>query len=307
MAPLSGSTGTDTDITERKSAEIRLEETRHELARVSRVTTLAQFAAVVAHETSQPLNTILLNARACLRWLGARRLRSISCATTLQDIADAAKQANEVMIRNRGMFSRRSVEKQVMDMNGIVRDVVALARTRLHRSRVDLALNLDDDLPAIRGDRVELQQVLLNLLLNAIEAVETANPPSREIRVTTRRSADALVQISVRDTGIGLRGIDTKSLFMAFLHDKTVGNRGRALDLPIHRRRPWRASVGGRRGRTGRDVHVHDTNCRAGRAQKGQSAARHIHSLNAAGIEASDVSDRRRSWQAGQQPDQSRD
>ena len=216
-------TGTDTDITERKSAEIRLEETRHELARVSRVTTLAQFAAVVAHETSQPLNTILLNARACLRWLAGTTPPVDHLRATLQDIADAAKQANEVMVRNRGMFSRRAVEKQVMDMNGIVRDVIALARTRLHRSRVDLALNLDDDLPAIRGDRVELQQVLLNLLLNAIEAVETANPPSRQIRVTTRRSADALVQISVRDTGIGLRGIDTKSLFMAFFTTKPSG------------------------------------------------------------------------------------
>ena len=215
--------GTDTDITDRKSAEIRLEETRHELARVSRVTTLAQFASAVAHETSQPLNTILLNARACLRWLGRSAPSVDQLRTTLQDITEAAKQANEVIARHRGMASRRSVEKQTMDMNGIVRDVVTLARTRLHLSRVAVEMTLDQDVAPVLGDRVEIQQVLLNLMLNAIEAVEAANPASRLIQLHTRQLGGTLVQISVRDSGIGLRGVDTNSLFAAFYTTKASG------------------------------------------------------------------------------------
>ena len=215
--------GTNTDITERKNAEIRLEETRHELARVSRVTTLAQFAASVAHETSQPLNTILLNARACLRWLKGTAPSVDQMRTTLQDIADAAKQATEVMVRNRGMFSRHPVEKQTLDVSAMVRDVLALARTRLNRSRVSVELTLDSSLPDVVGDRVELQQVLLNLLLNGIESVEAANPTSREIRIDTRRSDAAHVQISVRDDGVGLRNVDVKNLFTAFYSTKPTG------------------------------------------------------------------------------------
>jgi PAS domain S-box-containing protein len=215
--------GTDTDITERKNAEVRLEETRHELARVSRVTTLAQFAASVAHETSQPLNTILLNARACLRWLRGTAPSVDQMRTTLQDIADAAKQANEVMIRNRGMFSRSPVEKQALNVTDIVRDVVALARTRLNRSRVSVETTLASTLPEVVGDRVELQQVLLNLLLNGIESVEAANPSLRGIRIEAHRSDPAHVQISVRDTGVGLRGADIKNLFTAFYTTKPTG------------------------------------------------------------------------------------
>ena len=215
--------GTDTDITERKSAEITLEETRHELARVSRVTTLSQFAASIAHETSQPLNTILLNARACLRWLGGNQPSIDQLRMTLQDIADAAKQANEVMTRNRGMVSRHPTEKQLLDVNMIVRDVGALARTRLHKSRVKLDMALEPDLAEILGDRVELQQVLLNILLNGVDAVEAASPAVRQISMRTRETTDGFIEISVRDTGVGLRGVDVRKLFAPFYTTKPAG------------------------------------------------------------------------------------
>ena len=215
--------GTDTDITERKSAEITLEQTRHELARVSRVTTLAQFAASIAHESSQPLNTILLNARACLRWLRNDAPSIDQLRATLQDIADAATQANAVINRNRGMFSRRRAEKKILDINSIVQDVISVARPRLHRSRVVLETILDPDLPGVLGDRVELQQVLLNIILNGIEAVETANPTVRQLSVQTRTTRDGFVQISVRDTGVGLQDVDLKNLFAPFYTTKPEG------------------------------------------------------------------------------------
>jgi PAS domain S-box-containing protein len=215
--------GTDTDITERKSAEISLEETRHELARVSRVTTLTQFAASIAHETSQPLSTILLNARACLRWLGRTSPSIDQLRATVQDIADAAKQANEVINRNRGLFSRRRGEKQLLDVNGIIRDVVPLARTRLHKSRVQLEMSLEPDLPEVVADGVELQQVLLNIFLNGIEAVEAANPPVRQLSVQTCATTDGQIQICVRDTGVGLHGVDVRDLFTPFYTTKPAG------------------------------------------------------------------------------------
>ena len=215
--------GTDTDITERKNAEITLEQTRHELARVARVTTLAQFAASVAHESSQPLNTILLNARACLRWLRRDPPPIDQLRTTLQDIADAATQASAVINRNRGMFSRRRAEKKLLDINGIVHDVISLARTRLHKSHVLLEALLDPAVPRILGDRVELQQVLLNIFLNGIEAVETANPTVRQLSVQTQTMRDGLVQISVRDTGVGLGDVDPGNLFAPFYTTKPEG------------------------------------------------------------------------------------
>jgi PAS domain S-box-containing protein len=215
--------GTDTDITERKNAEITLEQTRHELARVARVTTLAQFAASVAHESSQPLNTILLNARACLRWVRRDPPPIDQLRTTLQDIADAATQASAVINRNRGMFSRRRAEKKLLDINGIVHDVISLARTRLHKSHVLLEALLDPAVPRILGDRVELQQVLLNIFLNGIEAVETANPTVRQLSVQTQTMRDGLVQISVRDTGVGLGDVDPGNLFAPFYTTKPEG------------------------------------------------------------------------------------
>ncbi len=215
--------GTDTDITQRKSAELTLEQTRHELARVSRVTTLAQFAASIAHESSQPLNTIVLNARACLRWLRKEPPSIDQLRTTLQDIADAATQASAVINRNRGMFSRRRAEKQLLEVNSIVHDVISLARTRLHKSRVLLETVLDPTVPGIVGDRVELQQVLLNIFLNGIEAVETANPAVRHLWVHTLTTREGLVRISVRDSGVGLRGVDLRTLFEPFYTTKPEG------------------------------------------------------------------------------------
>jgi PAS domain S-box-containing protein len=214
-------TGTDTDITQRKNAEIRLEESRHELARVSRISTLTH-CAVVAHEASQPLNAILLNAQASLRWLAGPSAPVDDLRDTLRDIAEAAKQANEVVSRHRAMASRHSGTRQSVDLNDIVGEVVALARSRLQKGRIDVETSLELGLPEVLGDRVELQQVLLNLVLNGIEAVEAANPPSRQLWVRTGAQG-TLVQVSVRDAGVGLRRVDAGKLFTPFYTTKASG------------------------------------------------------------------------------------
>lgn len=206
----------------RRDAEAGLERTRQELARVARVTTLAEFAASIAHEVSQPLTAILANAQACLRWLrGAPPGDDLRDA--LVEIADAARLANDVMVRNRELFRRGTVEKQPLGINDVVRDVAALARVRLHHSDVRLETTLDEGLPAVLGDRIELQQVLLNLLLNSIEAMESVDSRSRRLHVRTHRASEEHVQVTVRDTGIGLAGVDVDRMFTAFYTTKPGG------------------------------------------------------------------------------------
>lgn len=215
--------GTDTDITDLKVAEAGLERTRHELARVSRVTTLAEFAASIAHEVSQPLTAILMNAQACLRWLRKPDPPNDELREALGEIAEAANRADDVMSRNRELFRHHTVQKQLVGINSVVAEVAVLARARLQHSSVTLETTLENGLPDVLGDRVELQQVLLNLVLNAIESMETAAGSTRRLHIHTRRAGDDDVQVTVRDSGVGLAGVDRERLFTAFYTTKPTG------------------------------------------------------------------------------------
>lgn len=206
----------------RHLAEAGLEQTRHELARVARVTTLAEFAASIAHELAQPLTAILANAQAGLRWVKGPSEKDDELRATLADIADAARLAREVTARNRRLFQQQPALKQRVDINGVVDDVVALARGRLERSGVALALALDPQLPPVLADRVGLQQVLLNLVLNGIEAMEAVDARSRRLEIATSAEDDQ-IRVSVRDTGVGLAGVDLDRMFAAFYTTKPAG------------------------------------------------------------------------------------
>ena len=206
----------------RQAAEAGLEQTRHELARVARVTTLAEFAGSIAHELAQPLTAILANAQAGLRWVKGPSAKDDDLRATLADIADAARLANEVMVRNRRLFQHHVVQKQPLNVNSVVDDVVALARVRLEQSGVTLELSLDQDLPTVLADRVGLQQVLLNLVLNSVEAMESVDTRSRRLEISTG-SRDGHVRVTVRDTGVGLGGVDVDRLFTAFYTTKPAG------------------------------------------------------------------------------------
>ena len=216
-------TGTDTDITERKQVEASLEEARREFTRIARVTTLAQFAASIAHEVSQPLGAILMNSKACLRWLARPGASTTELRDALLDIVEAANRADEVVTRDRDLFRHHTTTKQALDITRIVTDVAMLVRTRLEQQHVALTLALDDTLPPVAGDRVELQQVLLNLFVNSIEAMETVAPRTRRLTIETRRSAADLVQTTVQDTGPGMRDVDVSRLFAPFYTTKAHG------------------------------------------------------------------------------------
>lgn len=225
-------TGTDTDITEQKRAERNLDETRHELARVARVTSLAHCTASIAHELSQPLASIQLNSKACLRWLAGSNLSTDELHGALLDIAEAATQAHGVIRRDQEQYRHHIVEKEALDVNAMVHQVASLVRSRLQQGGVTLDLLLDHDTPPVRGDRVELQQVLLNLLLNGIEALETVDPRSRRITIDTRLTGTQLVQTTVQDTGPGIRAADADRLFRPFY---TTKPRGTGIGLSISR------------------------------------------------------------------------
>lgn len=206
----------------RRRAEAGLEQTRHELARVARATTLAEFAASIAHELAQPLTAILANAQAGLRWVKGPSEKDDELRATLVDIADAARLANEVTARNRRLFRNQSVQHQALNINDVIDEVVALARFRLEQSSVALVLRLDRGLPPIVADRVGLQQVLLNLVLNGIEAMAPVDPGSRRLEIMSAADTDQ-IRVTVRDTGIGLGGVDADRLFTAFYTTKPAG------------------------------------------------------------------------------------
>jgi signal transduction histidine kinase len=172
-----------------------------------------------------------MNVAACLRWLSGPGVPTNELHGALLDAAEAAALATGVITREREMFRRHSAEKQVLDANGIVTEVASLLRARLQHTGTRLDLRLARDLPPVRGDRVELQQVVLNLLLNGIEALETADPAGRRLTIETRLTGD-LVQTTVEDTGPGIPDADAEHLFKPFF---TTKPRGTGIGLPISR------------------------------------------------------------------------
>ena len=214
--------GTDTDITERKESDLALQEAQADLSRVSRLTALGEFAASIAHEVRQPLTAILMNAKTCLRWVNDATPDLTEIRAALLDVVDAGDRADEVIRRSRELFKHHTVQKAPVDINSVVEDVTLLARDRLQGSQVALVPSLATNLPAVYGDRVELQQVLLNLIANSLDAMETIEPGSRLIEVSTSLTDD-MVKVSIRDTGIGLEGVDVQRMFTLSYTTKPAG------------------------------------------------------------------------------------
>ena len=207
------------DVSEAKRAEEALAAAKEELAHVSRLTTLGELTASIAHEVNQPLAAIGNNAGACARWLAAQNLDEAKrCAEQIK--ADSAR-AGEIVRRIRDLAKKAPPQKQPLDVAELCREVVAFARAELQRNRVTLHTQLSSGVLPIAGDRVQLQQVILNLLVNAVEAVTGADGP-REVWVTTEADADHVV-IAVRDTGPGVDPGQIDRLFKPFYTTKPHG------------------------------------------------------------------------------------
>jgi PAS domain S-box-containing protein len=223
--------GTIMDITERKRAEEALHEAQAELVHMTRVATLGEFAASIAHEINQPLGAVVNNASACVRWLAAQNLEEAR-QSALRVVADGHR-AGEIIGRIRALAKKAPPHKDWLDLNATIRDVLALARSEVHRHGVALETHLAAEVPRIRGDRIQLQQVLLNLVMNAIEAMRGAGVGPRVLRVSSEPVAATEVVIAVRDSGPGFEAQHFDRLFEAFY---TTKPHGLGLGLAISRR-----------------------------------------------------------------------
>jgi hypothetical protein len=214
--------GALTDITQRKEAEADLLRAREELAHVTRVSTLSTLTASIAHEVNQPLSGIITNASTCLRLLDADPPNvEVARETARRTIRDG-RRAADVVTRLRELFAKKELALEPLDLNEATREVVALTSTWLRSNRVLLRMELAEHLPQVAGDRVQLQQVVLNLLRNASDAMAGIHDRPRQLLVRTEQEGDA-VRLLVRDTGIGLPPEGAARLFDAFYTNKSGG------------------------------------------------------------------------------------
>ena len=213
--------GTNTDIEDLKRAEEELHKARVELAHVTRVTTLGEMTASIAHEINQPLAAVVNNASACLRWLAAHNLEEARRSAVLI-IADGHR-AGEIISGIRSLVNKASPQKDSLNINETILEVIALARSEVQGNRIALQTQLADELPLVLGDRIQLQQVILNLVMNGIEAMGTVTDRSRELLIRSVLVESTKVLVAVQDSGTGLETESLDHLFRAFFTTKPQG------------------------------------------------------------------------------------
>lgn len=211
------------DVTERVTAEEALNRARSELSRVARVTTVSALTASIAHEINQPLAGVITNASTCLRMLEGDHPNVDGARETARRTIRDGNRAADVVARLREIFGKREFTPEALDLNDAAKEVVALSSTDLQRQRIVVESELAADLPTIAGDRIQLQQVILNLLRNASEAMASVDDRPRRLLLWTRRDDDQRVRLSVSDAGVGVDPATIDKLFDAFFTTKSGG------------------------------------------------------------------------------------
>jgi PAS domain S-box-containing protein len=220
------------DITERKRVSDTLREVQRELAHANRVATMGQLTASIAHEVNQPIAASVTNAHAALRWLGAQQPNLEEARLALGRIVENGNRAGSVISRIRALIKKAPARNDRVSINDAIREVIELTRAEAVKTGVSVRMQLEDGLPLIEGDRVQLQQVILNLVVNAIEAMSVPNEAPRELLLSTGRAEPDGVSVAVRDSGPGLAPIDQERLFEAFY---TTKSNGMGMGLSISR------------------------------------------------------------------------
>jgi NO-binding membrane sensor protein with MHYT domain len=238
-----------TSLFERKRAEEALRQAQAELAHVNRVTTMGQLAASIAHEVNQPITAAVTNASAGLLWLAVEPPDLVEVRDAFDRIIKAGNQAGEVIGRIRGLIKRAPPRKDDLEINEAILEVIALTHGELVKNGVLLRTQLAADLPFVRGDRVQLQQVILNLIMNAVEAMTNVNEGARELLIGTGKDASSGVVVGVRDSGPGLKPESFDRLFDPFYTTKT-GGMGMGLSIcrsivEAHGGRVWASPTAG--------------------------------------------------------------
>jgi PAS domain S-box-containing protein len=218
-----GYRGVGRHITERKRAEEVLRSAHAELAHAHRITTMGQLAASIAHEVNQPITATVANAEAGLSWLGAQPPNLEQVRQSLEGIVSDGLRAGDVIGRIRALVRKEPQQRVALDINAVVVEVIDLTRIEIARNHVIVRTQLAEALPPIQADRVQLQQVLLNLIMNAVEAMSGTNDGQRELLISTMRSTSNSVSVSVQDSGPGLDPKTMDRMFDAFFTTKSKG------------------------------------------------------------------------------------
>ncbi len=220
------------DVTERRRSEAALAKARSELARVARTTSLGVLTAAIAHEVNQPLSGIITNASTCLRMLAAEPPNVSGARETARRTIREGSRASDVITRLRALFGKKDTAIAPLDLNSATQEVIALLMSDLQRGRVVLHAELSTDLPLVMGDRVQIQQVILNLVRNASDAMSDVNDRPRQLAIKTEPDKDDHVRLTVQDAGVGFSPQDVERLFDAFY---TTKDNGMGIGLSVSR------------------------------------------------------------------------
>jgi PAS domain S-box-containing protein len=211
------------DMSERKRVEGALRDTQTHLAHVMRITTLGELTASIAHEVNQPLAAVVANAEACLRWLDRGTPDLDAARSSAECIINDGNRASEVIRRVRALANKSDIEKAPLDVNDVVREVIALVQPQLVSHQASLRIELAPALPMIFGDRIQLQQLMINLMMNGIEAMQCVKDRPRELVVRSAQDETQQVLVSMEDGGVGIPAENADRLFNAFFTTKSGG------------------------------------------------------------------------------------
>ena len=241
--------GAVTDVTARKRAEAELHEAQTNLARVTRVTALGELAASIAHEVNQPLAAVVTNAAACLRWLNRATPDLNEARGAVELIISDGNRAGEVIQRVRALVNKTTDQKAPLDVNEVINEVIGLVQHELQSHVISLQLDLTPGLPTVVADRIQLQQVILNLVVNGIEAMQPVTDRPRELVIRTRHDDAGQILVSVTDCGVGIATENAERLFDAFYSTKASGmGMGLSICRSIIEAHRGRLSVAGNTG-----------------------------------------------------------
>jgi two-component system sensor kinase FixL len=211
------------DIGERLRTEAELRQLQADFTHAARISTLGELATSIAHEVQQPLAAIVMNAETSLRWLKRDDVTNAKLETLTSRMISAARRASDIVQRIRGMAVKHEPERTFLDLNDVVEEALLVVRHDFESRSIALSVRYDDRLPGVIGDRIQLQQVVVNLLMNSVQAMAQGGGPARRIDLRTNGDGDSGVVFTIRDTGPGIADENLDRIFESFFTTKDTG------------------------------------------------------------------------------------